>query len=559
MAVLWISSSFAQLNGYDEIFDEHGNVRPHYQTIYRAWEKLPAKKREELFKKSKEAFSGDNYLEILPRILTQNEFDYTVKPGIDQRAKALRAFLMDHYSGKKSYLKAGVIPGSVVKRALAKTVEQGFEGKLRPDRIAFIYAPDMIRDEHGVIRVNEDNPGYVGGLGDLDLAYKYLAKVYPQLKNLNLKKPEEFYRGLTDIFKNRAQNYAGEVVMYMMPHYSDNEDPRLRDILKRFGITIVTPQSVKQLKIESDGVYLYDKRKGFEAGSKRVGFVFVNGEHVDIDPSHFEVQKKLIRDEALNLLEEMATDSDADSELKKEIEKVLYSPNSKTGEINYKKLRKLINKPELDSTFTEDIETNTAARGLIQAILAGKVDSSYSPGVDFIGDKELYMYVPKFIEYYLGEQPILQNITTGSFSDAETGILKKAQFAEVFKNIKTKVIKPTDGRGGDGITIGPFASKADAEQAAQAVKESPGDFIYQDFVTLSHLRNLIVDMRGYAFIDGQGVWVGDLLFSRGLPMDRDKNGRIKGNGKVNLSDQGRELLVLVNRNPKNICLNLFSK
>ncbi|MDZ4662538.1 MAG: circularly permuted type 2 ATP-grasp protein [Pseudomonadota bacterium] len=556
--VLWISSSGAQLNGYDEIFDEKGEVRPHYAAIYQAWESIPEKKRNELFENSKKAFEGDNYLEILPRILTSAEFYGVVKPGIEQRAQAIRAFLMDHYSGSKNYARDHIVPESVVTRAMSKTTELGHFGKLDPSRIAFMYGPDLIRDENGNWRVIEDNPGYLGGLGDLDLAYKYLAKSYPELKKIKHKNPEEFYKGLTDVFKNRADLHDGRVVMYMSRHSSDNEDPRLRDIFVKHGVMFVTPKSQTQLKISKDAVYVFDTKKGFEASKEKVGFIFINGEHDGIDPSYFEVQKKLIREEALSQLEEMEDDREGYEELIEKIKKVLFSPNKKTGEIDYKKLLRLIAQSDIEADFESELRASRGARGLIKAILEGKVESSYSPGVDFIGDKEFYIYVPELIRYYLQEEVILQNIPTQSFADPKTGKLRKKEFAEVFRDLKGHVIKPTDGRGGDGIFIGPYMTKEDAKRSQKLVKSDPEGFIHQSLMTMSHLRNLIVDLRGYAFVDGLGVWVGDHMFSRGLPMDRDKKGKLKGNGKVNLSDQGRELLVLVSEGGvKFSCSSLF--
>ncbi|OQW50439.1 MAG: hypothetical protein A4S09_01200 [Proteobacteria bacterium SG_bin7] len=560
LVALWVSSAFAQLNGYDEIFDESGEVRPHYRAIYDAWKSIPAKKREQIFAKSKAAFSGDNYLEVLPRIITQEEFENIIKPGIDQRARAIRAFLMDHYSGEKRYIKDQIVPEKVITRALQKSVEIGYDGKMDPDRIAFIYGPDLIRDSNNDFRVIEDNPGYVGGIGDLELAYKYLANIYPELKSSNYKNPESFYRELTDVFKKRAKTHNGKVVMYFMPGYSDNEDPRLRDIFKRHGVIIVTPRSDKQFKVTEDGVYVFSKKEGFEASKERVGFIFVNGEHADIDPSFFEVQKKLIYGEALAHLEKMEEGVSDYSDLKKKIEAVLSSPDDR-GEIDYKKLLDLLEQADIDGSLQESIHEKRKLRGLVKAILDGKVESSYSPGVDFIGDKEFYIYVPEMIKYYLGEEVILKNIPTQSFADPNSGALRKRDFQKVFRDIKNNVIKPTDGRGGYGVYIGPYISSADAKRAQKEVQGNPGNFIHQSLVALSHLRNLIVDLRGYAFVDGKGVWVGDHMFSRGIPMDRDRNGELKGNGKVNLSDKGRELLVLVDRSKSTqnlrFCSNLF--
>lgn len=550
------SAASAQLHGYDEIFDEHGKVRAHYRTIYRAWESIPQEKRDRLFERSKKAFKGDNYLETLPRVIDSTDFDNILKPGIEQRAKALRLFLIDHYSGKKDYLRYGIVPQTVVRRALTKSSELGYDGKLDPQNIAFIYGPDIIRDEKGIWRVIEDNPGFVGLLGDLKLAYDVLADVYPEFKSINHSNPQGFYDELAAIFKERAAKHGGRVVMYWMPGYSDKEDSRLKEIFLKYGVAMVTPRSVNQLKFTPSGVYIYNTKRGFEASKEKVGFLFVQGEHEDIDPSYFEVTKKLILEEARFQVENMEKRGRY-PELSHRIRGILEKIDEKTGEIDFKKLIRVMKTEGLDIYLEKALAKKRNMQGFTKSIVEGKVGSSYSPGSEFIGDKELYMYVPKFIRYYLGEEPILKNIETDSFADPVTGELNKGQFQEVFQDIKNRVIKPTDGRGGAGIVIGPYASREEIETAEKKVAAEPGNFIFQKVLSLSHLRNLIVDIRGFAFIDSNGVWVGDNMASRGLPMDRDENGKLKGNGKVNLSDQGREVFVMVNRGPVNRCLALF--
>ena len=50
--------------------------------------------------------------------------------------------------------------------------------------------------------------------------------------------------------------------------------------------------------------------------------------------------------------------------------------------------------------------------GLIEAYRAGNVTLANAPGTGVADDKVVYAYVPKMIEYYLGEEPILPNVPT---------------------------------------------------------------------------------------------------------------------------------------------------
>ena len=51
---------------------------------------------------------------------------------------------------------------------------------------------------------------------------------------------------------------------------------------------------------------------------------------------------------------------------------------------------------------------------------AGKVTLSNAIGTGIADDKSIYPYVPKMIEFYLGEKPILNNVPTWSAATTRT-------------------------------------------------------------------------------------------------------------------------------------------
>jgi uncharacterized circularly permuted ATP-grasp superfamily protein len=48
--------------------------------------------------------------------------------------------------------------------------------------------------------------------------------------------------------------------------------------------------------------------------------------------------------------------------------------------------------------------------GLLNAYRAGNIALANAVGTGVADDKAIYAYVPEFIRYYLGEDPILQNV-----------------------------------------------------------------------------------------------------------------------------------------------------
>lgn len=166
---------------YNEIY-EGEQVRDIYQPLT---DYLQAPTREQDQKdflvQSRKAFRKDNALDAVPRILSPTEAA-EIQQGVEQRARALRAFLKDHYSGKRYYATAGVLPAKVVKRIISRIGESAYDGLVNPQTISFMYGPDIIRDSEGNWRVIEDNPGFIGGIGDLKLAYDLMMQKHPSLQ-----------------------------------------------------------------------------------------------------------------------------------------------------------------------------------------------------------------------------------------------------------------------------------------------------------------------------------------------------------------------------------------
>ena len=61
--------------------------------------------------------------------------------------------------------------------------------------------------------------------------------------------------------------------------------------------------------------------------------------------------------------------------------------------------------------------------GLMNAYRAGNIALANAVGTGVADDKAIYAYVPAFIKYYLGEDPILQNVDTFLCSEPDTARL----------------------------------------------------------------------------------------------------------------------------------------
>jgi uncharacterized circularly permuted ATP-grasp superfamily protein len=136
----------------------------------------------------------------------------------------------------------------------------------------------------------------------------------------------------------------------------------------------------------------------------------------------------------------------------------------------------------LDDDFVDPLEFRPdsllGVPGLIRAYRSGNVAISNAIGTGVADDKAVYHYVPEMIRFYLGEEPILQNVPTYLLSDPE-------QLEHVLGRIEQLVIKPTGESGGKGVFIGPRCSEDELVGLAEIVRRSPERWIAQEVVQLS--------------------------------------------------------------------------
>ena len=123
-------------------------------------------------------------------------------------------------------------------------------------------------------------------------------------------------------------------------------------------------------------------------------------------------------------------------------------------------------------------DSTLGCAGLLGAYRAGNVTLSNAIGTGVADDKSIYAYVPKMIEFYLGEEPILNNVPT--YSCRRPDDLKY-----VLDHLGELVVKEVHGAGGYGMLVGPAASKAEIENFRRALIANPSGYIAQPTLSLS--------------------------------------------------------------------------
>ncbi|HXH04520.1 MAG TPA: circularly permuted type 2 ATP-grasp protein [Candidatus Competibacteraceae bacterium] len=129
-------------------------------------------------------------------------------------------------------------------------------------------------------------------------------------------------------------------------------------------------------------------------------------------------------------------------------------------------------------------ESLLGVRGLLRAWRSNKVALANAPGAGVADDKVVYAFVPKIIQYYLDQEPILPNVPSYlCMFDQDRDY--------VLANLDKLVVKPANESGGYGMLIGPHASRAERDKFRELIRAQPRNYMAQPTLTLSTCPTLV--------------------------------------------------------------------
>jgi uncharacterized circularly permuted ATP-grasp superfamily protein len=156
----------------------------------------------------------------------------------------------------------------------------------------------------------------------------------------------------------------------------------------------------------------------------------------------------------------------------------------------------------VDDDFVDPLvfrpDSTLGVPGLFNAYRAGNVVLTNAIGTGVADDKALYVYVPKLIKYYLGEDAILPNVETWQLSNP-------TERAHVLDRLDQLVVKAVGESGGYGMLIGPHSTAAERDTFRERILADPRNYIAQPTLALSAAPCFIdgrieprhVDLRPY--------------------------------------------------------------
>lgn len=145
--------------------------------------------------------------------------------------------------------------------------------------------------------------------------------------------------------------------------------------------------------------------------------------------------------------------------------------------------------------------------GLFNVYRTGNVGIANAIGTGVADDKAVYAYVPEIIRYYLGEEPVLQNVPTYLME-------RDDDRSYCLERLHELVIKAVGESGGYGMLIGPHSTTKERDEFRRLIRANPRNYIAQPTVMLSRAPCFIegqvearhIDLRPY-ILYGDGVTI----------------------------------------------------
>jgi uncharacterized circularly permuted ATP-grasp superfamily protein len=442
-------SKYNHLPYYDEMFNQKGEVRAHYDQVY---QQLSNKSREELdnlqetmqFQMMKQGVTFTLYnetqkdplertipVDVIPRIIPANEWEM-VEQGIKQRITALNQFIRDVYH-EQAILRQGIIPRKiVVSNPYFLTEMMGVD--VPSDVYISLSGVDLIRDDSGQYFVLEDNLRTPSGLSYILKNRSWMIRLFPDLFFEHKIRPidESINLFLSNLRSLALHNEKDPFVVLLTPGSYNSAYFEHAFLAQQMGIDLVEG---KDLVVMDNKVYMKTMK-----GYRQVDVVYRRIDDDFLDPLAFR-------------------------------------PNSLLG-----------------------------VPGIMNAYRAGNVVIANAPGTGVADDKAIYTYVPEMIRFYLNEEPIIKNVPTYILS-------RKDDLDYVLTHLSEMVVKETSLSGGYGMLIGPHATAEQLQEFKKKIINFPEKYIAQPTIQLSRTPSLVdgqivgrhVDLRPFTFMGREGL------------------------------------------------------
>lgn len=429
---------------FDEMFNEDGCIRNHYENVHQVLKNMDKNELTNLQNAMqshmmtqgvtftlKNDIDGDSLertipVDIIPRIIPADEWSF-IERGIKQRITALNHFIRDIYH-EQVILREGIIPRKMV-LSNPYFLPEMVGVKVPGDIYIPLSGIDLIRDKSGQYYVLEDNLRTPSGLSYVFKNRTWMIRLFRDLFFQHQVRPiDQGLDSFLSVLRSLAPNNKKDPVVVLLTPGSYNSAYFEHSFLaQQMGIPLVEG---KDLKVINQKVFIKTMK-----GLQQVDVVYRRVDDEFLDPLNFRSDSML------------------------------------------------------------------GVPGIMNAYRAGNVAITNAPGTGIADDKAIYTYVPDMIRFYLNEEPILQNIPTYVLS-------RENEKEFVLDHLSEMVVKETSLSGGYGMLIGPCSTEQEISEFREKIMKNPEKYVAQPTMSLSCVPSLVneriegrhVDLRPFAFM-----------------------------------------------------------
>ena len=281
---------------YDEMFTEDQRARPGYEQVGGVLGDLSlsdvntradSMARSFLDRGVTFDFAGEERpfpLDIVPRVLTADEWD-VIERGVKQRVRALECFLDDVY-GEQRVVADGIVPRALI--TSSAHFHRAVWGFRPPGGVRIHVAGiDVVRDQHGVFRVLEDNVRVPSGVSYVIENRRAMAKGLPEaFMSQPIRAVEAYPRHLYRALRATAPEAAEDpVVVVLTPGVFNSAYFEHTLLAGLMGVELVEG---RDLVVRGDKVYMRTTD-----GEQRVDVIYKRIDDDFVDPLHFRSDSAL--------------------------------------------------------------------------------------------------------------------------------------------------------------------------------------------------------------------------------------------------------------------------
>ncbi|WP_234998761.1 circularly permuted type 2 ATP-grasp protein [Demequina sp. NBRC 110057] len=276
--------------------DLHGTVREHYRHVYAEIDRMSG---DDLYSRAEALAStylaqgvtfdhaGEERpfpLDIVPRVVGSDEWDI-ISPGVAQRVRTLEAFLADVY-GSQRCVTDGLVPRRLI--ASSQYYYRQVAGVEPANGVrVHVGGIDLVRDQHGIWRVLEDNVRVPSGVSYVLSNRRAMSQMFPEMFGaMGIRPVLEYSRRLRSaLAKSAPEGVDDPTIVVLTPGVYNSAYYEHSLLARTMGVELVEG---RDLETVNGRVYMRTT-----AGRRRVDVIYRRVDDDYLDPVQFRPDSAL--------------------------------------------------------------------------------------------------------------------------------------------------------------------------------------------------------------------------------------------------------------------------